>query len=47
MTSFINKNGAPHINFDAHNQLNANLPAQWIGRASQNDSSTSLASTVT
>jgi len=37
----------PHFHFDVRAQLIANLPGRWIGRASHNDSSSSLASTVT
>jgi len=37
----------PHYHFDVRAHLNAILPGRWIGRASHNDSSSSLASTVT
>jgi hypothetical protein len=37
----------PRFHFDIRAHLNANLPGRWIGRASDSDSSSSLASTVT
>jgi hypothetical protein len=37
----------PHFHFDVRAHLSANVPGCWIARASHNDCSSSLASTVT
>jgi hypothetical protein len=44
---FQQDGASPHFLFDVRAHLIANTPGRWIGRASHNDSSSSLASTVT